>query len=597
MKAKRTLLFTCFTLSTLFAFAQDNNEPQLYISKKVKEADGTYTSESIIKKGKAAAEFNIDEYVKANKADNTDLEIRLEGGDEERSVTIRGSQGPRNTGAEDVEVEVEELVRNVNGRVNRSVERINKSINTGSWGNGNYSISYDNGNDAFLGVEEDEDEDEDQDGVVVEITNGSAAEKAGLRDNDVLLQLNDSKINRWSDITKFMNNAKKGDKVKVKYLRNGKEMTTEAELTNRRSVDENNWNGQSRKRGFLGVSEFGDVEDEPGVRVSITKNSGAEKAGLKKGDVILELNGATINDFEDIEDAMDDVKPGDKIKVKYKRDGKESTIEATAGECNSWDWGQVDWENNDINVQTKKGCLGICNNNDATTGDRRGVAISNVTCSSPANLAGLRCGDIIFEINGKRIDNGNDLWNELARYTPQTSIEIAYVRDGKDLLAEATLNTCEDSYEQVTMTKVDESGNASERKFYAWNVNEEEEEELKLRQTITIHSAADSDVPVLNPGNGYENAPFADEHQLELQNIKMVPGNEPGHLVLSFSTEAIPTLINMYDMNGRQLFLEELNAFNGNYRQEFDFKEMAKTNVILRIQQGNKTYHEQFFID
>ncbi len=601
MKTRRTLLLTtCLALWAAFAFAQGNSEPELYISKKVLEADGSYTSESITKKGKAATEFNIDDYVKNNKGDNVDLEVRLSGGDEERSITLRGSKGPRKSGSMDQEVEIEEVIRNVNGNVNRTLNRVNKSVDNWHFDNGNTNFNFNNNwngnnNDAFLGVEEDSDEDEDKAGVVVEITRNSAASKAGLRNNDVLLKLNDTKVDKWNDITKFMRDAKKGDKVKITYSRNGKEMTTEAELTNRWDV--NSDCNDNQKRGFLGVSEFGDIEDEPGVRISVTKKSAVEKAGLKKGDIILQLDDAEINDFEDISDFMDYIKPGDKVKIKYKRDGKTETLEATAGEEQSWNWNSSDYEGGSIDIQTKKGCLGISNNN-ATVGDHRGAAIVNVACNSAAKLAGLQNGDLIVEVNGLPVHNGNDLWRELSKYNPNTTIDLAYVRDGKELYADATLNTCGDDYEEVNMVAVDDSGNARTRRFFTWNMDEDDETQLRTRQTIAIHRAADSDVPVFDPLNHNESGPFVADRSLDLEFFNFEKSEEqPSHLTLQFSTAAQPTIVRILDMSGRQLFLEELNAFDGEYRQTFDLTALSQNTVLVHVQQGSKARFQEVFID
>ena len=123
-------------------------------------------------------------------------------------------------------------------------------------------------NRAFLGVEEDSDEDEDEPGLVVEVVRGGGADKAGLRDNDLILKLNDSEINAWKDLTKFMSTQKPGDKVRIAYRRNGKESIAETALATRKEAKNEN----KTPKGFLGVSDQGDDdEDEAGVEVSITK--------------------------------------------------------------------------------------------------------------------------------------------------------------------------------------------------------------------------------------------------------------------------------------------------------------------------------------
>jgi S1-C subfamily serine protease len=597
MKTKRTFLLTiCFALCAAFAFAQNSEEAELYISKQVRETDGSFSSETITKKGKAATEFNIDEYVKNNKADNVDLVINLTGGDEERSITLRGSNGPRKSGyyeENDININIDgPAFARVTGNVNRALADINRAGRNFSFAGDNYSFN--DNDDAFLGVEEDSDEDEDKEGVVVDITRNSAADKAGLRNNDLILKLNDTKVDKWEDITKFMEKAQKGDKVKVTYRRNGKEATTEAELTNRWATT--TYGCDNQKRGYLGVSEFGDIEDEPGVRIAVTKKSAVEKAGLKKGDVILQLDDAEINDFEDIEDFMDAVKPGDKIKIKYKRDGKTETLEATAGEQQSWNWDASGWEGGQIDIETKQGCLGICNNN-AKVGSHLGAAIVNMACASPAKLAGLQNGDLIVEINGVPVNNGNDLWQELVKYAPNTTIGLSYVRDGKELLTDATLNACGDAYEAVTMTSVDDWGNARTRKFYTWNMDDEDEEQLRTRQTIAIHRAADSDVPVFDPINHNESGPVVTDRTLEFEDFQIDKTGTNGHLTLTFETAAKATIVRILDLSGRQLFLEELNVFNGNYRQTFDLTEMSQNDVLIHVQQGEKAYFQEVFVD
>jgi serine protease Do len=594
MRTKHTLILICFIISAFSVFAQQNDEQKVVITKKVRETDGSYTSETIIKKGQAARDFNIDEYVKNNKASNVDLEIRSEGGDEERSIVLRGSEGPRKTRGEDIEEEVENIIRDVDVEVRRGVNWVSKSIENSR----NYNYSSDNyygTNDAFLGVEEDSDEDEDKDGLVIEVVKNSAAEKAGLRDNDIMMSLNDTKINRWSDLTKFIRNAKKDDKVKINYKRNGKEMTTEAVLTNRNDVNKIT-NKQARTpKGFLGVCPFGDVEDEPGLRVSITKKSGAEKSGLKNGDIILQLNDTEINDFEDVQDFMEYIKPGDKIKVKYKRDGKVETTEATVGEQESWDWGQADWNDEDIEIRSKSACLGVCNES-VTTGNRRGANVVNVVCNSAAKLAGLQAGDLIVEINGNRIQDSDDLWAELAKFNPNSQVAIAYVRDGNDHIAEATLNTCDDNYEQITMTENDELGNSSERQFFAWNMDESDETELRERQIITIRGAADNDAPVINPLEGNESDPMNKERSLEIVQFRTFQNPTHGHITLEFEVDPVPTVVNLYDLQGRQLFQEELNAFDGMYKQQFDLSALLNNLILVRIQQGDKVFMEEILV-
>lgn len=72
-----------------------------------------------------------------------------------------------------------------------------------------------------------------------------------------------------------------------------------------------------------------EVEELNGVYVFVVKeNSAAEEAGLEKGDVITEINGTEVTNVAELQDLVARHRPGDKIKVTYKRDGNIKTISA-----------------------------------------------------------------------------------------------------------------------------------------------------------------------------------------------------------------------------------------------------------------------------
>jgi len=64
-------------------------------------------------------------------------------------------------------------------------------------------------------------------------------------------------------------------------------------------------------------------------------------------------------------------------------------------------------------------------------GVNSGVIVANVRPGGPADQAGLKTGDAITEVNGKKVSNGNELVNEISNITPGTKAKIAYLRNGK----------------------------------------------------------------------------------------------------------------------------------------------------------------------
>jgi serine protease Do len=64
-------------------------------------------------------------------------------------------------------------------------------------------------------------------------------------------------------------------------------------------------------------------------------------------------------------------------------------------------------------------------------GDSSGAIVAQVTPNSPAARAGLQNGDVIRELNGKKLNSGSDLQLSIAGITPGTKVELGILRNGK----------------------------------------------------------------------------------------------------------------------------------------------------------------------
>ncbi len=228
-----------------------------------------------------------------------------------------------------------------------------------AWGNaypGDVSILA--SNRAFLGVTTDDVED----GAEIEsVVDGSAAEKAGLKKGDVITSINDHKIDNAGDLTKAIGKYKPEDKVTVTYKRNGKENKVTATLGKNKNVgfgqsysfsgpglyetplhispdntfelELDRFNGGQNNYNFafgrprLGIKAQ-DTEEGKGVKVlDISKESLAEKAGVKVGDIITSFDGKTINSADELVEAAQESREKPSVKVELIREGKAQTIE------------------------------------------------------------------------------------------------------------------------------------------------------------------------------------------------------------------------------------------------------------------------------
>jgi S1-C subfamily serine protease len=85
-------------------------------------------------------------------------------------------------------------------------------------------------------------------------------------------------------------------------------------------------------RAYLGV-ELRSIQGGGALIVGVQRGGPAAGAGLKPGDVILEVDGGPVSSADDVAVALADHKPGDRIKVKVQhQDGSTDTVEVTLGE-------------------------------------------------------------------------------------------------------------------------------------------------------------------------------------------------------------------------------------------------------------------------
>ncbi len=162
-------------------------------------------------------------------------------------------------------------------------------------------------------------------------------------------------------------------------------------------------------RGWLGVviqEITPDISEAIGVKegiiiAQVLKGSPADKAGLKVGDIIIEVNGKKIDRVRDLQLTIMRTKPGTKVELTVVRDGKKKRIRVEIGELPE----KVSGKERSYRGQG----LGL-NLRDLSPSEKErfgvdGVMVSGVVPGSPAFQSGLRPGDIIIRVNYKRVRN------------------------------------------------------------------------------------------------------------------------------------------------------------------------------------------------
>lgn len=224
----------------------------------------------------------------------------------------------------------------------------------------NFSYKFDGKGEskAFLGVTT---EIVDEGAKVTDVVKGSAAEKAGIKTGDIITSVADKKITEDESLSDIVSSQKPKDQVKIAYLRNGKQNSAKATLGERKGSDNLAWayGPKNQLRSFnmpavpampgepaidfdgYGQNSLGaltpymsfarqkkiglkiqDTEDGGNVKViDVEEGSAAEKAGLKKDDLITEISGKKITNTDEARLELNPAEAKPSYPVKALRNG------------------------------------------------------------------------------------------------------------------------------------------------------------------------------------------------------------------------------------------------------------------------------------
>ena len=139
----------------------------------------------------------------------------------------------------------------------------------------------------------------------------------------------------------------------------------------------------------------------------VVENSPAERAGLKRDDIIISFNGGAIKDASDIRNAVGLVEPGERYTITYLRDGRKikRRIEVEAVDENEEQSDSLAMNNSPESKTFSGATLTNIPTDLNLRGGSEGVYVSAVEISSKAQRAGLVKGDVIRSVNRKDVQD------------------------------------------------------------------------------------------------------------------------------------------------------------------------------------------------
>lgn len=235
---------------------------------------------------------------------------------------------------------------------------------------------------AFLGVGM---EKADKGVRITSVTEKSAAEKAGLKKDDIIVSVDGKKVEAEMEVTRMIQSHKPGEQVEIAYTRDGKEAKAKAELGKRENEDLSYWYDDGGNNKAFGLN--GKAFDMNGK--------------------VLELNGKSFDMNQKFDLKLDKMNQFD-----YKL--------APDLEWNGQGKGDIKV------VGVRRPRLGV---NVKETESGKGLEVTEVTDGSVAAKAGLQKGDIINEVAGKGVSTVEDI-RKAVNESVNKPFNVNYTRNG-----------------------------------------------------------------------------------------------------------------------------------------------------------------------
>lgn len=198
------------------------------------------------------------------------------------------------------------------------------------------------------------------------------------------------------------------------------------------------------------------LKEEYGVEITrVEENSPASKAGLQKGDVVLEYNGQRVEGTEQFIRLVRETPVGRTVKLLVFRGGSTITLTATTEARKGVRRGEdfnfrfempefrmpdlprayMGWRSATIGVEAEA----LDSQLAEFFGVKEGVLVRSVIKGSPAERAGIKAGDVIVKVDGKKVASPRDITSELRSKRDQESVPLTIVREKKEMTVNVTV--------------------------------------------------------------------------------------------------------------------------------------------------------------
>ncbi|RKY06289.1 MAG: serine protease, partial [Planctomycetota bacterium] len=192
------------------------------------------------------------------------------------------------------------------------------------------------------------------------------------------------------------------------------------------------------QRGYVGIgmqeisadmAEFFKLENNKGVLItSITEDGPADKAGLKKDDVVIGIDDKKVEDPQDLKNIVGFTAPETEVEFAVIRNGKEKKVIVKVGSKADSELADTSDLGKKFGLTVKTIDAAVADQHKATEGE--GVVVVEVKPGSPAARAGIRGGMVIFSVNRNEVADVGQ-FNEAMKESEESKKVLLLVGTGR----------------------------------------------------------------------------------------------------------------------------------------------------------------------
>lgn len=425
-----------------------------------------------------------------------------------------------------------------------------------------------NGPKPMLGLYLDSDYHE-RDGVKLTGVFGSAQD-AGLRTGDLVIAIDGEPVYDVEDIGYAKNNRSVGDVLEVTVQREGEERTFGVTLSGETSPAQTARTTVHRpkRKGFMGVytdevdRELADrlgMDSQLGVYLKqVVPGSGAERAGLRGGDILIQVGGRDLDAAWELSDALEGFEPGDQVQVQYLRDGQKATSTVELTEKIDHHPKPTRWKQ----VKMEQAYLGV-----HLEGEGTGVRITRIVEDEAAEAAGLQVGDRILSLDDERVENYDQLAKAIRSREPGDQVRLQVLREATERSVRATLGSRMQHHWVMISPDLDRE------------VEDVLDDMEDPAQAETLRDQYNSP-------------------SLDMEDFEFFPNPNSGQFRLRFTLpERGNTDIRVFSPEGKEVYRERLRNFSGSFDQRIDLgQDLPRGVYFLQVTRNGKGMVERFIL-